>query len=289
MPFDLESLGLREWLTPERLMSLVRAALILVVGVLLARLAAASVMRIARKRADRQEVMVLQRLTFYPLLALVLFMVLHQLGFKLQVLLGAASILTVAIGFASQTSASNLISGLFLVIERPFVVGDVVRVGDNTGEVLSIDLLSIKLRTFDNLFVRVPNEMIIKTSLTNLTHFPIRRIDMKVSVAYKEDISHVREVLARVADANPLCLDEPAPLYIFKGYGDSALEMQFSVWAVRENFLKLRNSIFEEVKAAFDEAGIEIPFPHLSLYAGLATEPFPVRIVQGGGGEPAGG
>lgn len=288
MPFDLESLGLREWLTPERLAALASAVITLVVGILLARLAAASVARVARRRADRQEVMILRRLTLYPILALVLLMVLHQLGFKLHVLLGAASILTVAIGFASQTSASNLISGLFLVIERPFVVGDIVRVEDSTGEVLSIDMLSVKLRTFDNLYVRVPNEMIIKTRVTNLTHFPIRRIDMAVGVAYKEDIGRVREVLARVADENPLCLDDPSPLYIFKGYGDSALEMQFSVWATRENFLLLRNSVFEEVKAAFDEEGIEIPFPHRTLYTGLVTEPFPVRVVQGPGGDSTG-
>lgn len=280
MPFDLENLGLREWLTPERMMALVRAVLTLTIGLVLARLAAASVGRIAQKRAERHDVMVIRRIVFYPLLALVLIMVLHQLGFKLQVLLGAASILTVAIGFASQTSASNLISGLFLVIERPFVIGDVIRVEDITGEVLSIDLLSIKLRTFDNLFVRVPNEMIIKTKVTNLTHFPIRRIDMQIGVAYKENIALVREALARVADNNPLCLDEPTPLYIFKGYGDSALEIQFSVWALKENFLNLRNSIFEEVKVAFDEAGIEIPFPHRTLYTGLVTEPFPVRIIE---------
>ena len=205
---------------------------------------------------------------------------LHQLGFKLSVLLGAAGVLTVAIGFASQTSASNLISGLFLIAERPFVLGDVITVENTTGEVLSIDLLSVKLRTFDNLYVRVPNESIIKTRITNLTYFPLRRADISVAVAYKEDLPKVREVLTAVADANPLCLDEPEPLFIFKGYGDSALEMQFSVWGKRENFLDLRNSIQLEIKAAFDEAGIEIPFPHRTIYTGAVTDPFPVKVVK---------
>jgi small-conductance mechanosensitive channel len=68
--------------------------------------------------------------------------------------------------------------------------------------------------------------------------------------------------------------------YIFQGFGDSALNMQFSVWAKRENFLDLKNTIHEEIKAAFDAVGIEIPFPHRSLYAGSASEPFPVRIVD---------
>jgi hypothetical protein len=87
---------------------------------------------------------------------------LHQAGLKLGVLPGAAGILTVAIGFASQTSASNLISGLFVIAERPFVVGDIIRVAETTGEVLSVDLLSVKIRTFDNLYVRIPNEGIIR-------------------------------------------------------------------------------------------------------------------------------
>lgn len=205
---------------------------------------------------------------------------LGELGFHVGVLMGAAGLFTVALGFASQTSASNLISGLFLIIEQPFVIGDIVRVEDVTGEVLSIDLLSIKLRTFDNLFVRVPNETIIKTKVINLTHFPIRRIDLQVGVAYKEDLPRVREVLAEVADRNPLCLDEPAPVYIFKGFGESSLDMQFSVWTKRENYLALLNSIYLEIKAAFDAAGIEIPFPHRSLYTGSVTDPFPIRIVE---------
>jgi small-conductance mechanosensitive channel len=189
----------------------------------------------------------------------------------------------VAVGFASQTSASNLISGLFLLAERPFSVGDIIKVGDTTGEVIGIDLLSVKIRTFDNLFVRVPNESLIKSEVTTLTKFPIRRIDLKIGVAYKEKMARVREVLRAVAEKNPLCLEEPPPLFIFLGYGDSALEVQFSVWGKRENYLALRNAILEEIKVAFDAAGIEIPFPHRSLYTGSITDPFPVRIVEATG------
>jgi small-conductance mechanosensitive channel len=204
-----------------------------------------------------------------------------ELGFDLSVLLGAAGILTVAIGFASQTSASNVISGLFLLGERPFAVGDVIRVGGTTGEVLSVDLLSVKLRTFDNLFVRIPNETMIKSEVTNLRRFAIRRVDLQVGVAYKEDLREVREVLLEVANRNPLCLEEPAPLIIFQGYGDSSINHQFSVWAKTENFLELRNSIPVEIKEAFDEHGIEIPFPHRTLYTGSETDPFPVRSTNG--------
>ena len=86
-----------------------------------------------------------------------------------------------------------------------------------------------------------------------------------------------------VADKNVLCLDEPKPLFIFLGYGDSALNIQLSVWAKRENFLDLRNSIYEEIKEAFDANGIEIPFPHITLYTGSVTDPFPVLLSDGSG------
>jgi len=276
------NLGFDRFITLPVLIEISVALTTLIVGFIVARLASSAALKMVRTRTSAQGAMLVRRTVFYSLFGLVIASSLHQLGFKLGVLLGAAGILTVAVGFASQTSASNLISGLFVIAERPFVVGDVIEVGGVTGEVLTVDLLSVKLRTFDNLYVRVPNETIIKSQITNLTHFPIRRFDIQMGVAYKEDMSKVESILMKVADKNPLCLEEPAPLFIFKQYGDSALEFQFSAWVKRENYLDLRNGILKEIKVAFDEAGIEIPFPHISLYSGAVTEPFPVRVVSDG-------
>lgn len=270
-------------LSNETFAMLARAALLLTVGLVLAPLASRLVARFTEERFSAHHAQLMRRLVLYGVLALFLASALRELGFSLGVLMGAAGVLTVAIGFASQTSASNLISGLFLIGEKPFAVGDVIRVGTTTGEVLSIDALSVKLRTFDNLFVRIPNETLIRSEVTTLTRFPIRRLDLALGVAYKEDIDRVRDVLLEVADRNRLCLDEPPPLFIFQGFGDSSLDVQFSVWAARENFLPLRNSITAEIKRAFDAAGIEIPFPHRSLYAGEVTRPFPVTLVDPAG------
>lgn len=276
----LSDLGLSQFLTSERLLSLTRAALTLVVGLVLARVVGSLLVRTLRRRLQAQEAMLVKRLVYYTLIGLVIASTLHQLGFRLGVLLGAAGIFTVAIGFAAQASVSNLISGLFLIAERPFIVGDQLVIGDQVGMVVSIDLLSVKLRTFDNLMVRVPNETLVKSTFVNRTRFPIRRFDLQVSVAYKEDTEKVRNIMFEVANRNPVCLDEPKPLFIYLGYGDSGLELQFSVWAKRENFLLLRNRIMEEIKTAFDENGIEIPFPHRTLYTGSVTDPFPVRMVD---------
>jgi small-conductance mechanosensitive channel len=276
-----DGLGVSQFLTSARLLGIVRAAVVLAVGLFIAHAVSRSVVRVLRGRLDAHGTKLLKRFTYYLILVIVVATTLHQLGFNLGALLGAIGILTVAIGFAAQTSASNLISGLFLIVERPFVVGDLLNVDGTVGEVLSIDLLSVKIRTFDNLMLRVPNETLVKSSFLNLTRFPIRRFDVQLSVAYKEDTEKVRRILVDVADRNPICLDEPRPLFIYRGYGDSGLELQFSVWAKRQNFLLLRNSIQEEIKKAFDENGIEIPFPHRSLYTGSVTEPFPIRVVEG--------
>lgn len=263
-----------EWIDGFDWVAWLRAGLILAVGWGLAKVAGLAAGRAARRYTAAQETMLVQRVVFYGVLALAVVTALQQMGFNLGVLLGAAGVLTVAVGFASQTSASNVISGLFLIGERAFVVGDTIKLGNTVGEVLSIDLLSVKLRTPDNLFVRVPNETLIKAEIVNLTRFPIRRLDLLIGVNYKEDMAKVQRVLQGVAERNPLCLIEPEPLFIFSGFGDSAMNLQFSVWAVRENFLELRNSIQREIKQAFDDNGIDIPYPQRVLHL---AEPLALR------------
>ena len=266
-------------MSSDRVFILLRALVIASIGFVVARAASSAVLKVMGKFLDAQQRMIVSRAIYYLLLGLFLLSALHELGFSLSILVGAAGILSVAVGFASQTSASNLISGLFLIVERPFSVGDVITLGGTTGEVLSIDLLSVKLRTFDNLYVRIPNETLIKSEVTTLTKFPIRRIDLQLGVAYKEDIAKVRELLFQLAEENPLSLEEPKPLFIFLGFGDSAINLQFSIWVKRENFLDLKNAIQEEIKTAFEHEGIEIPFPQRTLVAG-GDQPFAVRVVE---------
>ncbi|MFT5722643.1 MAG: small-conductance mechanosensitive channel [Motiliproteus sp.] len=272
-------LSVADWQLLDRAFSGGRAILLVGGGYLLARLASNGLGRLLSKQLTLHHLILIKRIAFYLILGMFCISALRELGFELSVLLGAAGILSVAVGFASQTSASNIISGLFLLGERPFSVGDAIRVGGTTGEVLSIDLLSAKLRTFDNLYVRIPNETLIKSEVTNLTRFPIRRLDLEIGIAYKEDIDKVSKVLKEVANANPLSLEEPEPMIVFMGFGDSAINLRFSLWVTKEKFLELKNSVQAEIKIAFDAANIEIPFPHRTLYVGSATSPFPVQLV----------
>ena len=276
-----ESLSwLTDFLTPERIVSLIRAVVILVIGIIITKIICIYLEKILKKRTSPQQAKTFCKISYYLILTLIVVSALRELGFNLGILLGAAGILTVAVGFASQTSASNIISGLFLLIDRPFQVGDVIEVGGTTGFVNEVELLSVKLRTFQNALVRIPNEEMIKTQVKNFTFYPIRRIDVEVGVAYKEDIAKVRKVLLEVADRNPLCLEEPPPLFVYKGYGNSSIDLLLGVWIKKENYLTVVNSIKEEIKAAFDRDGIEIPFPHISVYAGSVTDPFPIKVVN---------
>ena len=263
-------------LKASHLFAFTQAILLFIIGFIIARLISSTIVKVCQHKMTAHGQLFLKRTIFYGILILVTISALDNIGIDLSILLGAAGIFTVALGFASQTSASNLISGLFLMIERPFSITDVIRVNDITGEVISIDLLSVKLRTFDNLFVRIPNESMIKSAVTTLTKYPIRRVDLKIGIAYKEDIEKVRNILMDIAAKNLICLEEPAPVFILTGFGSSSIDIQFSVWVIRENFISLKNSMYIEIKNTFDLQGIEIPFPHVSLYAGTATAPFPL-------------
>ncbi|MEZ4322940.1 MAG: mechanosensitive ion channel family protein [Myxococcota bacterium] len=245
----LEILG-----TPER----VEAATLFVIGVVLAlvlgQLATRLPLAAGLERAIRRLVMAVVGAVFVAAS-------LQALGYDLSVLLGAAGFATVALGFAAQTSASNAISGVFLLGERPFAVGDTVEVGGTRGIVLSIDFLSIKMRTFDNIYVRVPNETVMKSEIRNLSRFPVRRVDLVIRVPHDADLGLVRSILLGTADTEPLALAEPAPQIMFQGYGESGAELQLSVWATREHFLELKNALAEAVPVALLARGVQPGVP----------------------------
>lgn len=256
----------------ERLAVALRVAVLLVGGWLGARVLGGLAVRLAKaRRASRHIAQIVRRMVRYTILAITLLSVLSQLGFDLGVLVGAAGLLTIAFGFAAQTSTSNIISGLFLIGEAPFEVGDTITINGTTGEVLAIDLLSVKLRTFDNLFVRIPNETLLKSELRNLSRFPIRRLEVQLKVPYDVDFALVRKTLLDVATAHPYCFDEPAPNLVFNELGDNGYTVQYNVWVARERFLEVRASLHAQVVAALGRAGIAMAMPRMTVHADAPT------------------
>ena len=257
---------INEFISPDRFERLIIALVFLAIALPLVYFVRGRIRIVVTKRHSEHYGMLASKIIHYVLMVLVIVIFLTELGLSLTPLLGAAGVLGVAIGFASQTSVSNIISGFFLIAERPFSVGDVIQVGGTTGVVLSIDTLSAKLRTFDNKFVRIPNETLVKSEVTNITKFPIRRVEVTVSVAYKEDLAKVRAILMDIAESNPLALQEPTPLVNFHMFNASSVDLLFLVWTTRENFIQLRNELNEAVKVRFDADGIEIPFPQVVVH-----------------------
>ena len=248
--FSLESF--QNW---ERLIS---AVVVFLVGFFLLRIGTRMLMKAVGKNLREQSSELLRKMIVYTGVTVLFVMVLNAAGVSVGALLGAAGVLGIAVGIASQASLSNIISGLFLVSERFFEIGDVVKIGDHTGSVQSIDLLSIKLRTFDNLLIRIPNQQLIEKDFLNVTRFAIRRMDINVTVSPQYDVERVLEALRSIADGVPQVLDEPEPLCIASEFGENGLNVRLGVWFERSNYVVVRNAVFARMQQVFKERGIPI-------------------------------
>lgn len=275
----LGNLNLASIFTPQVLVEVVRIVAIVVVGFFVTRVLGALVRRVVAKNLTEQSRIILYRAVVYTGVTLIVVAILGELGVKLSALLGAAGIVGVTVGVASQTSLGNIISGLFLVSEKTFGIGDVITVGDKTGIVISIDLLSVKMRTFDNLLIRIPNQTIIGSVLTNVTRFPIRRVDFNLGVAYRSNPDHVRNVLLAIAREHHLVLEEPAPIVMFTAFAESSLSVFYGVWCHKDNFVDVKNGVFSAIRERFEREGIEFPFPQTTLTIDPAQSTLSVRLA----------
>ena len=262
----------------DRLSEILVAIILCFIGFLIARLVSNTFIRTIGSRLNAHQRLLWRRGIFYFIFLLFIMTSLREAGFKLSVFLGAAGILTVALGFASQTSATNLISGLFLIGEGSFEVGDTIQItlirGQTIeGQVISIDLLSVKLLTLDNVYIRLPNEQLIRTPVMNLSKYPIRRIPITLAINFHEDIIKVRQVLLDVAAKYPLVMDDPKATVTVTAFRESSIELLFSVWCRQENALKVRDEMQERVRNGFVDNQIEIPVAKM----GLIDRPIPLE------------
>ncbi|HDQ13708.1 MAG TPA: mechanosensitive ion channel family protein [Sediminispirochaeta sp.] len=264
MEFISETL-LSKYLNADFLARIIHILLIVLVGLFIVRIIDIVVRRAFIRNASEQVRSVFHKGINYVGWSLIALAVLSELGLRLSALLGAAGVVGIAVGIASQKSLGNIISGFFLVSDKTFEVGDVVKIGTTSGLVHSLDLLSVKLRTFDNTLIRIPNDEIISKEITNITRFPIRRMDFKINVPFQSDYEKVKEGLLGVARKNPLCLDEPEPLFLLSNFGPSGLEVLLGVWFEKSNFIQVKNSVIKEIRDALNAIGVELSYPHVVL------------------------
>ncbi len=206
------------------------------------------------------------KLLTYSIYTVAIILSLNVLGVNIASLIAALGLFSVAVGFAAQTSISNLISGIFLLIDAPFQIGDAVDIGGTTGIVLSIDLLSTKLRTFDNIFVRIPNETVLKSNIKNFAKFDIRRIEAVVGISYDDDIEKAKSAIMEFIESSPLFLAEPEPMILTQELADSSVNLTVRVWTKRVDFLKAKDQLVQGIKETLDRKGITIPFPQIVVH-----------------------
>lgn len=246
--------------------NLMYSALITITGYVTANLASRQLAKLLAKKLSAHQVMIIRRSSFYLIMLVFLAVSLQQLGFELGVLLGAAGIFTVALSFAAQTSIANLISGVFLLIEHPFKVGDIIELKGFKGTVESIDLLSTKLRTANNTLVRIPNENIIKAEVINLSFFTTRRLDLTISVDYKTNLAEAKALLLKLTTECKGILKDPAASVNFIDFADSAIDLRFSVWVATNNYGLVKNELQTLIKTSFEQHEIDIPYPQLTIH-----------------------
>ena len=204
------------------------------------------------------------------------FLVLLQSAAKVDLtMLGVvAAAVGVGVGFGLQNIANNLISGIFILFERPIKVGDRIEVGEVHGHVVHIAARATTVRTNDNIDIIIPNSSFTSFNVINWSHGDQRvRFRIPVSVAYGSDARLIERLLLEVAEENENVLKEPSPRVVFWAFGDSALEFQLRVWTTR--MLHRRGVFFGQLNLAiyekFQEHGIHIPFPQRDLH--LKTTP----------------
>lgn len=255
----------KSFITWENLFKLLGTVFIIFVMWIVFRLIAKAIRRVPETKLPAQRTAVIIRFLKYIFYIIVVLYVLGLFGINLKAIWGAAGIAGVAIGFAAQTSVSNLISGLFVLTEGSIHVGDTIIVGDVTGVVDEVKLLSIRVHTFDNQMVRIPNSTIINSNLTNNSYHDKRRLTLNVGVDYSTDMKLALETLKKAPELCPTVLKDPAPAVWFDGFADSSINLVVAVWFKPEDFLQTKNDLYIAIKKVLDEANISIPFNQMDV------------------------
>ena len=191
---------------------------------------------------------------------------LSQLGVNIGPLVAAIGAAGFVIGFALQGTLSNFASGVMIMMYRPFEIGDAVSAAGVVGKVNSMNLVSTTIRTFDNQSIVVPNTKIWGDVITNITANSTRRVDLTFGIGYEDDIGEAKAVLEKVVGANDKVLADPAPVIEVHELGDSSVNFAVRPWVRTDDYWDVYWAITRNVKEAFDEAGISIPFPQQDVH-----------------------
>lgn len=256
---------LKSFLTWENLFKLIISLLVILIIWIVYKLIRRGIKRIPEKKLSIQRSEIILRLVKYVFYVIIVLYVLSAFGVNLKAIWGAAGIAGVAIGFAAQTSVSNLISGLFVLTEGSIHVGDTIIVDGITGVVDEVKLLSIRVHTFDNQMVRIPNSTIINNNLINNNFHSKRRITVTLDVTYDSDLNLALETFTKAAESCPTVLKDPAPTAWVEGYNDTGIDITVAAWFNPADFLKTKSDLHIAILREMEAVGLDTPYPHMDI------------------------
>ncbi len=265
---------------PLTIMSILLGVLILLIFVLLSRglRKLLKVELFARHHLDPGIQLVILKLTHYLLIGLGIIIAVQSIGLNLTSLAVVFGLLSVGIGFGLQNVASNFISGLIILFERPIEIGDRITVGDVWGDVVNINLRATLILTIDNIAIIVPNSEFISSRVTNWSYRDSKvRVHIPVGVAYGSDVQLVTNSLLEVARNNAEVMKDPAPEVWFTQFGDSSLKFELLVWTLDpKRRPEVISDLNKSIDAIFRKNKIEIPFPQRDIHirTSVPLDPF---------------
>ena len=248
------------------LVDLLRIFLILVIATAIAKVLTLNLKRGLRDRVDKYHIEVITKVVYYGIILIAVLAVLPILGIKLSGLLVAGGIAGIVIGIASQSVVGNLIAGLFLMIERPMKTGQSVNIAGTTGVIEDIRVISTTLRTFDGLYVRMPNEKVFTTNITNYVEHAARRVEYVVGIRYSDDADKAIGIIRNLSEEHPLTLKKPSSDIFVDNLGDNAVNISVRIWVPSTEWYDVRKELLWKIKVALEEEGIEIAFPQRTVW-----------------------
>jgi small conductance mechanosensitive channel len=241
-------------------------------------------LRAALRRADFADTLIkllVDNLYRFAVLVVGAIMAASQVGIDVGAAIAGLGVAGVALGFAAQDSVANTIAGFLIFWDKPFLVGQQITTQGRYGEVTNITMRTTRIRTANNIYIVVPNRQIIEDAILNHSLHGGLRVDVPVGIAYNEDISAAREALLAVARTAEGVSSSREPAVVVAELADSSVNLELRVWieeAAREKAVYV--ALLEAAKVALDEAGIEIPFPHLQLAIDEFKEPVQAHLRE---------
>ena len=254
------------FVTVQNILKIIISIIFVILFFVIYKVTKQSLSKLPEEKISLQKKTFIQKICKYFLFFLSVIIILSMFGIKLSAIWGAAGVAGVALGFAAQTSVSNLISGIFVITEGSLKIGDIIVVDNITGIIDSINLLCVRIHTFDNQMVRIPNSTIINKNLVNNSYHSKRRITISVDISYNTDMNKALETIKQVPEKCSLVLTDPAPNAWFEKFGESGITLILAVWFNKDDLINVKNQVFIAIKQAFDNAGIEIPYNKIDVY-----------------------